>query len=186
MRFRFASALGISLTLISVLALIWLVRSRPDPGGSPGPAEAQRGGQLVVSVRSEPRSFNRVVTGTQSAELLALLMQSRLVRLNKATWELEPGLADNWESSPDGLVHTLHLRPGVAWSDGTPFTSADVVFTLTAAMDPKSGSVLTSVLTAGGKPITVNAPTPDTVTLTFAGPSGLGLRMLDQVAILPK
>jgi peptide/nickel transport system substrate-binding protein len=113
-------------------------------------------------------------------------MQSRLVRLNKATWELEPALADKWESSPDGLVHTLHLRPGVAWSDGTPFTSADVVFTLTAAMDPKSGSVLTSVLTAGGKPIAVNAPTPDTVTLIFAGPSGPGLRMLDQVAILPK
>ena len=186
MRFRFASVLGISLTLISVLALIWLVRSTGGPGGSPGPAEAQRGGQLVVSVRSEPRSFNRVVTGTQSAELLALLMQSRLVRLNKATWELEPSLAEKWESSPDGLVHTLHLRSGVAWSDGTPFTSADVVFTLTAAMDPKSGSVLTSVLTAGGKPITVNAPTPDTVTLTFAGPSGPGLRMLDQVAILPK
>jgi len=60
------------------------------------------------------------------------------------------------------------------------------VFTLTAAMDPKSGSVLTSVLTAGGKPIAVNAPTPDTVTLIFAGPSGPGLRMLDQVAILPK
>jgi len=141
---------------------------------------------LVVSVRSEPRSFNRLVTGTQSAELLALLMQSRLLRVNKATFELEPMLAETWESSADGLVHTLHLRKGVAWSDGTPFTSADVVFTFKAAMDPKAGSVLTSVLTAGGKPITVAAPTPDTVTVTFAGPSGLGLRMLDQVAILPR
>src|SRR5688572_10266133 len=156
MRFRFASTLGIFLTLISGLALIWWVRSSSSPGETPGLAEPQRGGQLVVSVRSEPRSFNRVVTGTQSAELMALLMQSRLVRLNKVTFELEPALAEKWESSPDGLVHTLHLRPGVAWSDGTPFTSADVVFTLTAAMDPKSGSVLTSVLTAGGKPITVN------------------------------
>jgi len=141
---------------------------------------------LVVSVRSEPRSFNRLVTGTQSAELLALLMQSRLLRVNKATFELEPMLAEKWESSADGLIHTLHLRQGVSWSDGTPFTSADVAFTFTAAMDPKAGSVLTSVLTAGGKPITVAAPTPDTVTITFAGPSGLGLRMLDQVAILPK
>jgi peptide/nickel transport system substrate-binding protein len=186
MRFRFASTLGIFLTLISGLALIWWVRSSSSPGETPGLAEPQRGGQLVVSVRSEPRSFNRVVTGTQSAELMALLMQSRLVRLNKVTFELEPALAEKWESSPDGLVHTLHLRPGVAWSDGTPFTSADVVFTLTAAMDPNSGSVLASVLTAGGKPIAVTAPSPDTVTLTFAGPSGPGLQMLDQVAILPK
>ena len=186
MRFRIAGRVGISLTLISVLALIWLVRSGRGPGSSPGSAEPQRGGQLVVSVRSEPRSFNRIVTGTQSAELLALLMQSRLLRVNKATFELEPMLAEKWESSADGLIHTLHLRKGVSWSDGTPFTSADVVFTFTAAMDPKAGSVLTSVLTAGGKPITVAAPTPDTVTITFAGPSGLGLRMLDQVAILPK
>src|SRR5512134_3604475 len=102
MRFRFPSALGISLTLIGGLALIWLVRSSSGPGEPPGQAEPQRGGQLVVSVRSEPRSFNRVVTGTQSAELLALLMQSRLVRLNTATFELEPGLAEKWESSPDG------------------------------------------------------------------------------------
>ena len=57
---------------------------------------------------------------------------------------------------------------------------------VTAAMDPKSGSVLTSVLTAGGKPLAVAAPDANTVTVTFAGPSGLGLRMLDQVAILPK
>ena len=186
MRFRFPSRLGISLTLISVLALIWLVRSGRTPQGSPGLAGAQRGGQLVVSVRSEPRSFNRVVTGTQSAELLSILMQARLIRVNKATFELEPMLAESWQSSADGLVHTLHLRKGVTWSDGTPFTAADVVFTLTAAMDPKSGSVLASVLTAGGKPIAVNAPSPDTVTLTFAGPSGPGLRLLDQVTILPK
>jgi peptide/nickel transport system substrate-binding protein len=186
MRLRRSSLLGISLTLIIVFTLIWAVRSGRAPQGSPGPAEPQRGGQLVVSVRGEPRSFNRLVTGTQSAELLSLLMQSRLIRVNKSTFELEPMLADKWSSTPDGLVHTLHLRPGVAWSDGTPFTSADVVFTLTAAMDPKSGSVLASVLTAGGKPITVNAPAPDTVTLTFAGASGLGLRMLDQITILPK
>jgi peptide/nickel transport system substrate-binding protein len=141
---------------------------------------------LVVSVRSEPRSFNRIVTGTQSAELLALLLQSRLVRVNKATFELEPMLAESWERSADGLVYTLQLRKGVAWSDGTPFTSADVVFSLTAAMDPKTGSVFAAVLKAGGQPIAVNAPTPDTVTLTFAGPLGPGLGVLDQVTILPK
>ena len=75
MRFRLTSLIGISLTLIAVFALIWTVQSRRRGQGSPGLAEAQRGGQLVVSVRSEPRSFNRIVTGTQSAELLALITQ---------------------------------------------------------------------------------------------------------------
>src|SRR5262245_14417849 len=126
MRMRLAGRVGISLTLISALALIWLVQSSRSPRNSPALPEPQRGGQLVVSVRSDAGSFNRLATGTQSAELLCLLMQSRLVRVNKASFELEPMLAEKWESSADGLVHTMHLRKGVAWSDGTPFTSADV------------------------------------------------------------
>ena len=177
---------GVLFTLIVVSALIWLIRSRPDSQGIPGPAEARRGGQLVASVRSEPQSFNRIAVGTQSTELLSLLTQARLVRVNKSTFELEPWLAERWDSSPDGLTHTLHLRKGVQWSDGTPFTSADVAFTLQAAMDPKAGSVLASLLVAGGQPITVATPNPETVILTFAAPSGPGLRMLDQVVILPK
>ena len=177
---------GVLFTLIVVSALIWLIRSRPGSQGIPGPAEARRGGQLVASVRSEPQSFNRIAVGTQSTELLSLLTQARLVRVNKSTFELEPWLAERWDSSPDGLTHTLHLRKGVQWSDGTPFTSADVAFTLQAAMDPKAGSVLASLLVAGGQPITVATPNPETVILTFAAPSGPGLRMLDQVVILPK
>ena len=141
---------------------------------------------MVVSVRSEPRSFNRITVGNQSTELLSILTQARLVRVNKASLEVEPWLAERWESSPDGLTHTLHLRKGVQWSDGTPFTSADVAFTLKAAMDPKSGSVVASVLMAGSKPIGVATPDAATVVLTFAAPSGPGLRMLDQVTILPR
>ena len=56
--------------------------------------------------------------------IIDALMQARLVRVNRATFELEPWLAERWESSEDGRTHTLHLRPGLAWSDGTPLTSA--------------------------------------------------------------
>src|SRR6188768_842342 len=186
MRFRALRVVGALFTLIVVLTLIWLVQSGRSPQGTPGQVDARRGGQLVVSVRSEPRSFNRIAVGNQSTELLSILTQARLVRVNKATFEVEPWLAERWDSSPDGLTHTLHLRRGVQWSDGTPFTSADVAFTLKVAMDPKAGSVVASVLMAGGQPIGVATPDADTVTLTFAVPSGSGLRMLDQVTILPK
>jgi len=186
MRFRALRVVGALFTLIVVLTLIWLVQSGRSPQGTPGRVDARRGGQLVVSVRSEPRSFNRIAVGNQSTELLSILTQARLVRVNKATFEVEPWLAERWDSSPDGLTHTLHLRRGVQWSDGTPFTSADVAFTLKVAMDPKAGSVVASVLMAGGQPIGVATPDADTVTLTFAVPSGSGLRMLDQVTILPK
>jgi ABC-type transport system substrate-binding protein len=42
-----------------------------------------------------------------------------------AYWTNVPDLATRWEQSPDGLQWTFHLRDGVEWSDGTPFTCAD-------------------------------------------------------------
>jgi len=49
------------------------------------------------------------------------------------TWKDETGtipwLAERWEASPDGLTWVFHLRSGVRWQDGVPFTSRDVRFT---------------------------------------------------------
>ena len=145
-----------------------------------------RGGQIVASIRAEPRTFNRFIARDQTSDLLNVLMQGRLVRVNRATFELEPWLAERWESSTDGRTHTIHLRPGVTWSDGTPFTSADVLFSLQAAYDPKVESVLASTLLAGGQPIRATASDPQTVVVHYAGPSGPGLRLLDGLPILPK
>lgn len=47
-----------------------------------------------------------------------------------------PGLAERWEVSADGLTHTFHLRPGGAWSDGTPITADDVVWSFRRLVDP--------------------------------------------------
>jgi len=153
-------------------------------GGGGGPAA--RGGQIVASIRGEPRTFNRYVAQDQTSEALSLLLQARLVRINRATFELEPWLAEKWESSPDGRTHTIHLRPGLTWSDGTPLTSADVLFSLRAIYDPKVESVLADSLTAGGQPLRAAAPDAQTVVVTFAAPSGRGVRLLDGLPILPK
>jgi peptide/nickel transport system substrate-binding protein/oligopeptide transport system substrate-binding protein len=47
-----------------------------------------------------------------------------------------PALADTWTISRDGRVYTIHLREGVRFHDGTPLTSADVVFSLKRLLDP--------------------------------------------------
>lgn len=167
---------------LATLVLVWRLR----PGDAPAASGARRGGQIVASVRGEPRSFNRVVSRDQSTDVLTMLTQGRLVRINRATFELEPWLAETWESSADGRMHTLHLRPGVMWADGTPLTSADVLFTLQAVFDARTQSILASSLTVAGQPIRATAPDAQTVVLTFAGPSGPGLRLLDGLPILPK
>jgi peptide/nickel transport system substrate-binding protein len=146
----------------------------------------RRGGQLVASTRSIPRSFNRLVAGDQTSDMLSLLMQARLVRVNRSTWELEPWLAERWESSADGRTHTVHLRQGATWSDGTAFTSADVLFSIEALYDPNVESVVASSVKPGGQPIRASAPDAATVVLNFAGPSGAGIRLLDMLPIFPK
>ncbi|MBI2829354.1 MAG: ABC transporter substrate-binding protein [Acidobacteria bacterium] len=174
---------GVLVTAGLLAALLLVLR----PGSRPSPdAGGTRGGQIVASIRAEPRTFNPFVAGDQTSEALTFLMQGRLVRINRATFELEPWLAETWESSAEGRTHTLHLRPGVTWSDGTPFTSADVLFSLRAVHDPKVKSVLAGSLRVGGQPIRAAAPDPRTVVVTFAGPSGPGLRLLDGLPILPK
>lgn len=154
-------------------------------GPAPAP-EAARGGQIVASIRGEPRTFNRYVGADQASEVLSLLLQARLVRINRSTFELEPWLAEKWESSPDGRTHTIHLRPGLTWSDGMPLTAEDVLFSLRAVYDPKVESVLADSLSAGGQPLRAAAPDPQTVVFTYPAPSGQGVRLLDGLPILPK
>jgi len=178
---RRASIVAIVLAIGVLVGVVVTWRTPSSPASS-----ASRGGQLVASIRSEPRSFNRLVARDQTVELLALLTQSRLVRVNRSTFETEPALAESWEVSPDGRVYTVHLRPGVTWSDGTPFTSADVLFTLDAVFAPGSGVVIASALTIEGAPITASAPDAQTVVFTYPAAFGPGIRLLDNLWILPR
>ena len=50
-----------------------------------------------------------------------------------------PGMATSWETTPDGLVWTFHLRDA-AWSDGVPVTADDFVFGMRRLLDPKTAA----------------------------------------------
>jgi peptide/nickel transport system substrate-binding protein len=178
--------LGIMVTagMLAAGYAFWRSPSAPTSGATN--VGQTRGGQLVASIRAVPRSFNRLIAREQTAELLSLLTQGRLVRINRSTFELEPWLAEKWDTAPDGRTFTLHLRPGVTWSDGAPFTAADVLFTLQAVFDPKIESVVTEQLTVAGKPIAASAPDDYTIVLTYPAASGPGLRLFDALVILPK
>lgn len=139
-----------------------------------------------MTLRSEPRSFNRFVARDFPTDLASQFTYGKLVRVNRATDELEPGLAESFTSSPDGLRHTLRLRDGVAWSDGSPFTSADVRFSFDAAFDARAKSLLASALTVDGKPLTVETPDAQTVVVVFPAPFGPGIRLLDNLPIIPR
>lgn len=60
-----------------------------------------------------------------------------LIRYDK-NMRFEGDLAESWEISDDGREITFHLRKGVRWHDGEPFTSADVLFTYKLMIDPET------------------------------------------------
>jgi len=93
-----------------------------------------------------------------------------------------PGLAEKWETSPDGKVWTFHIRKGMKWSDGQPITSADPQWTYTQMMtNPDMGTANGSLVDNFAK---VDAPDPDTLVITMKAPqaSNPGL----EIPVVPK
>ncbi len=180
----------VALALAAVVTAATVACGSSQPASNP-PETAHgsaipRGGNLVASVRSEPRSFNRLAARDSSTDLVTNLTQAKLVRINRVTQEVEPWLAESWTRSPDARRYTLKLRQGVVFSDGQPFTSADVVFMFKAIYDEKTASNLADSLTANHKRLRVTAIDPHTVEIVFAEPFAAGVRLLDNLLILPR
>jgi len=55
-------------------------------------------------------------------------------------FQYRPGLAEKWETSENGLVWTFHLKKGVKFHNGKPFTAEDVKWTFDTIKDPKTAS----------------------------------------------
>jgi peptide/nickel transport system substrate-binding protein len=173
--------------LVAILLAAACSGSKPE---APAPASgASRGGTLTASLRSEPETFNRIgppPANSAATDLVTRLTHAPLARVNRVSGEAEPWLAERWTTSDDGRTITLTLRDGVKFSDGTPFTSADVTFSFAAMYDPAVGSVLASGVMVNGKPLQVAAPDPRTVVITMPAPFAPGVALLDTVPIYPK
>jgi peptide/nickel transport system substrate-binding protein len=144
------------------------------------------GGELLVSIRTDPKSFNRHASSDSSTNTIASLMHAKLVRINQATQAVEPMLAESWKVEEGGRRYILALRKDVVFTDGHPFTAADVVFGFEAAYDDRVHSTVADSLLAGGKKLTVAAVDPHTVSITFPVPFAPGVRILDNLTILPR
>jgi peptide/nickel transport system substrate-binding protein len=149
-----------------------------------GGARAQSGGELRFCIHGEPKTFNPMLVDDEASENIRYLTGGVLIRLNRQTQQLEPGLAASWKVSKDGRSITFHLRKGLTFSDGTPFTSEDVAYTVKMLMDPQLHSPTGDAFRSGGGTYTIAIPSAEVVTVTFPAPvAGLEL-LFDQVAIL--
>ena len=82
---------------------------------------------LVVINGGEPDTIDPTKIRGQPEGRIAYSLFEGLTRY-KATGETEPGMAERWEISPDGLRYTFHLREGVKWTNGDPITAQDFMW----------------------------------------------------------
>jgi peptide/nickel transport system substrate-binding protein len=157
------------------------LRSTSEPG--------TRGGNLVITLRSEPRSFNpaNAAAGNDQNSLGVMArINADLIHINRATQKTEPALAKSWTVSKDGTQFTLKLRRGLRFSDGQPFDADDVIFSFKIYQDEQVHSPQRDLLIIDGKPITVTKLDAYTVRFTFPAPYSAAERVFDGLAILPR
>jgi len=161
---------------------------RPVIVDRPGREAGHYGGELALAAPADPKTFNPLlINDVHGAAMLQGSVYVPLVGYDRESFKVEPLLAHTWERAEDGRRWTFHLRPGLRWSDGSPLTSADVVFTFSAAMDASLNAPDRELLTdtSGALP-EVQAKDDLTVVFTLQGVHVLFLEAVASIHLLPR
>ena len=141
---------------------------------------------LVIETSSDPKTFNDIVATESSSGAATAFLFEGLTTEDPFTLKVIPNLAEHWEVSPDGLQWTFHLRPGVKFFDGTPFSADDVVFTFNDLIyNPDIPSSAKDIFTIKGNVFKVERIDDLTVRFTLPVKFAPFLRSMSQ-SILPK
>jgi peptide/nickel transport system substrate-binding protein len=97
-----------------------------------------KGGTLVVARPADIFTLDPYNTQDDPSIFTELTVYDRLVRLSADGKGFDPELAEKWTVAKDGMSADFTLRDGVKFSDGTPLTAEDVVYSMTRAIDQKS------------------------------------------------
>ncbi len=84
---------------------------------------------IVETLAGDLATVNPLVNETMAGSAVIGRILAGLTTLDPYTGDVIPNLAKSWEISADNLQYTFHLRRGIHWSDGQPFTADDVLFT---------------------------------------------------------
>lgn len=141
------------------------------------------GAELRLCLRSDPKTFDPLLTDEESGETIRYLTAGVLIRLNRVTGKLEPELATSWKVGNQGRRITFTLRRGVRFSDGAVFSASDVAATVRRMMDPKVHSSVGDSFRGGAGEVTAIADSPLQVSILFPAPIGGVERLFDQVGI---
>ena len=104
---------------------------------SSGDTKPAYGDILVEGSIGDASNLIPILASDNSSHEISGMIFNGLVKYDKDI-NVVGDLAESWDISPDGLVITFHLRKGVKWHDGQPFTAEDVLYTYQVTIDPKT------------------------------------------------
>ncbi len=167
-------------------------------GGVLAPVAAQEGGQggIIIegNISADVATMNPIMSSDTASSRVIGFMFPSFIGADPAAAVLaenQPNsLAATWEISEDGLTYTFHLREDMTWSDGTPITSADVLYSWEAikagaeGLIDVPGSYIIDPTGATGV-LDVQAPDDYTVVVTFASPECTALSYAASIVPAP-
>jgi peptide/nickel transport system substrate-binding protein len=139
------------------------------------------GGNLVYARGTSTETLNPLDILNGNGDIFAdnLIYQGLVGFDPKGKNEVVPLIAKSWTVSPNGLLYTFHLRPGVKFSNGQPVTAQDVAWSLNQFGSPKANVVMGVLAVGYGTARVVNS---STVTISLLHPVAA---FLDDIASFP-
>src|SRR5215469_12301846 len=140
---------------------------------------------------SDITTFDPALAYDTSSISAIQMMYTGLVQVDDK-FQIHPQLAASWQQSTDGMTWTFHLKPHLKFSDGTPLTSANVIYSIDRALQPATKSTVAPIyldlikdsdkLLGGRISTLINdslmAPDPNTVVIQIKKKSAYFLAML--------
>lgn len=108
--------------------------SQLDP---PDISNAEKGDWIIKQEMSDAEKINPIVTNDATATGIFIYIFENLLEINRTTYELEPLIAKSMPVvSDDHLTYTFEMKEDVTFSDGTPLTGEDIIFTVKVIKNP--------------------------------------------------
>ncbi|PZF96031.1 ABC transporter substrate-binding protein [Micromonospora deserti] len=123
------------------------------------------GGILNAAIGGEPDQLDPHKTSAYYSFQVLENVYDTLVEPD-ANLDMQPSLATEWTTSDDQLVWTFTIREGVTFSDGSPLTSEDVVYSYNRIISEKLNAAYKFTTVKS-----VTAPDPTTVVITLTAPT---------------
>ena len=190
-------SLKLMLAMLLVLSMVLTACGPKAPAQEPTPGEEPAAGEKVLrfAIGAEPPALDQQIATDTYAIMLGNHLYEGLVRVYDG--QIQPGMAESWEISDDGLVYTFHLRDAL-WSDGKPVTAHDFEYGIKRLLDPataseyayqgyyvKNGEAYNKGEITDPSMIGVKALDDKTLEITLENPTGYFLSLTNFISLFP-